>query len=85
MACTDCTAFASSPAGSVAESACLCYAGYTPGAGPEEGTCVACPPGTYKPANGSAACLPCAANTFEVCLLLRHPAAASEAVSCGGV
>ena len=47
--CTNCTAYSNSQAGSDAVTDCTCNAGYTgsPGASGQQGTCIACAPGTY--------------------------------------
>jgi hypothetical protein len=55
-ACTDCPAFASSPASSESISNCTCNAGY---AGQDGQICLACAPGTYKNETGARPCLQC--------------------------
>ncbi|KAJ1482144.1 hypothetical protein T484DRAFT_1668101, partial [Baffinella frigidus] len=69
-----CPAHSTSYPGAASIEDCKCTPGY---AGPDGGACSACPPGTYKEANGSAACSLCPAGTFsnataatgrEVCL-----------------
>ena len=52
--CTPCTSHSIS---TVAAAACVCEPGYTGDA--DTGNCYACPPGSFKPANGSAACELC--------------------------
>ena len=54
--CTPCHENAWAPTGSGNRSMCLCNAGYT---GPDGGNCQACLAGTFKPTNGSQACVLC--------------------------
>ena len=59
MPCRSCPANSDSPAGSTAQGACKCNAGYSGDASAENPACTACSAGRYKTVNGSASCLSC--------------------------
>ena len=60
--CRACHDNANSPAGSTAQSACVCNAGHTAGGG--FGVCSRCAAGTYKALPGPGACAKCRANSY---------------------
>ena len=60
--CSPCTMHSSSPAQSGKDTDCVCNAGFS---GENGGPCVACPPGKFKAANGSAACEDCPLHTYS--------------------
>ena len=60
--CTVCPANSAAPERSGLITNCLCNTGYT---GPNGGSCVACPAGTYKTTNGSAYCTNCSIGTYS--------------------
>jgi hypothetical protein len=59
--CQDCPAQSTSPAGSSADTSCLCNAGYSGTAG----TCTQCSANTYKATTGSEACSLCPGNSIS--------------------
>ena len=59
--CQDCPSRSHSQAGASSLEDCICNAGY---AG-SNGTCSACPPGTYKRLNGSSVCLSCPPGSYS--------------------
>ena len=74
--CTPCHENAWAPTGSGNRSMCLCNAGYT---GPDGGNCQSCLAGTFKPTNGSQACLLCETGKFST---LTAVTAASSCFQC---
>ncbi|EKX52888.1 hypothetical protein GUITHDRAFT_64694 [Guillardia theta CCMP2712] len=60
--CQMCPEHASSLAGSMELTDCICDAGYT---GLNGSNCTACPAGQYKASNGSSQCAPCSAGTYN--------------------
>ena len=60
--CVECKPFSYSNIGSTDSNDCICNRGYFLD---HHGSCVDCPPGTYKMANGSSACTECQNNTFS--------------------
>jgi hypothetical protein len=61
-ACEGCPMNSDSSNGSISINDCLCNAGFTGVAG----NCSACPAGTFKPVNGSAACNLCGSGKYSV-------------------
>jgi len=70
--CAPCRQQSISPQASVGNASCVCIAGFS---GPHGGPCVPCQPGSFKAANGSAACSPCPAHAYA-------PAGVSVCTSC---
>lgn len=60
--CALCPEHAHSGAASTLQSDCICNAGYY---GPDGGPCEACPAGSFKAVNGSAACSVCPINHYQ--------------------